>query len=344
MGGYAAPAMSPIFIIGTERSGSNLLRLILNAHSRIAIPHPPHIMRYLAHLQDRYGDLSDDANMRALVDDILTLIDAHIFPWEVTLDADAIVAQAPQRSTFGAVAAIYEQVRLAEGKARWGNKSTFMVHYTAEVRSIYPDARFILLVRDPRDVAVSARKSVFSPCHPVLSARLWAHQQQLGLELLASLPAESIHLLRYEDLLADPDGTIRALCGFLDEDFEPGMMRFFEGREAQKSATLSESWSNTGKPVLTNNAGKFHRELSGEDILAVESICRVQMKELGYAPTRPESALQSWRLSLADRAGIQAAELVMRAQIELRSLRRDENHWRRWRRDATARALSLRRR
>jgi len=113
--------MQPIFIIGTERSGSNLLRLILNAHSHIAVPHPPHLMRYLAHLQGRYGDLSDDAHMGALVRDMLSLIDAHIFPWRVPLDADALVQAAPQRSSFGAMAAIYEAARIHAGKPRWGN-------------------------------------------------------------------------------------------------------------------------------------------------------------------------------------------------------------------------------
>ncbi|MFT5684601.1 MAG: hypothetical protein ACI8RZ_005545 [Myxococcota bacterium] len=340
----APTSNAPIFIIGTERSGSNLLRLILNAHSRIAIPHPPHIMKYLAHLEDHYGDLTDDRNMRALVADILTLIEAHIFPWDYNLDADTLVSEVTERSTFGAVAAIYEHVREAEGKARWGNKSTFMVHYTGQVRSVYPDARFILLVRDPRDVAVSARKSVFSPCHPVLSAQLWAEQQVVGLTLLDSLPAEAIHMLRYEDLLSNPDGAVQAVCDFLGEEFEPGMLQFFKGREAKKSAGLSESWGNTGKPVLKNNAGKFRKELSAEDILAVEAVCRTPMRAMGYAPTNPEEALSSWRLSLTDRVGIRVSEAVMRTRIELRSLQRDDNHWRRWQRDATARALSIRRR
>ncbi len=335
--------MSPIFIIGTERSGSNLLRLILNAHSRIAIPHPPHIMRYLAHVQPRYGDLGDDDNMRRLIGDILTLIDAHIFPWEHTLDVESLLQAVPQRSTFGAVAAIYAQVMRAEGKARWGNKSTFMVHFTDEVRAVYPRARFLLLVRDPRDVAVSARRSVFSPCHPVLAAELWAAQQALGLSLVERLPPGTIHTLRYEDLLDGPEAAIAAVCAFLEEDFEPGMLRFFEGREARKSARLSESWGNTGKPVLTGNTGKYRTRLSPPDILAVEAICAAPMVALGYAPTHSDAALAAFSLTAADRVKIQLTEVAMWAGVELRSMRRDRNHFRRWRRDITARLLAVRR-
>ena len=57
--------------MGTERSGSNLLRLILNAHSRIAVPHPPHVLRYFAPLEAGYGDLSRRGNRARLVDDVL---------------------------------------------------------------------------------------------------------------------------------------------------------------------------------------------------------------------------------------------------------------------------------
>lgn len=335
---------NPIFIIGTERSGSNLLRLILDAHSRIAIPHPPHIMKYLAHLEPQHGDLSDDRCMRRLVEDILTLIDAHIFPWdEYPLDADQIVAEAPQRSTFGAVAAIYEQVRAHSGKARWGNKSTFMVHFTDQVRSIYPSARFILLVRDPRDVAVSARRSVFSPCHPLLSAELWRHQQEIGLSLLGSLPSRSITLLRYEDLTETPEPTLRALCGFLEEDFEPGMLRFFEGEQAKTSSSLSESWANTGRPILRNNTQKFRKHLSANHTLTVEAICEGPMASLGYLPTTEPAERQRFSVTGAARVRIQLAEALMRGEIEWRSLRMDSNHWRRWRRDATARFLSMQR-
>lgn len=334
----------PIFIIGTERSGSNLLRLILDAHSRIVIPHPPHIMKYLARLEPSYGDLADDGHFRRLVADIMALIGAHIFPWdEYPLDVDGIVAEAPERSTFGAVAAIYERVRAHAGKARWGNKSTFMVHFTEPVLRVYPGAQFILLVRDPRDVAVSARKSVFSPCHPLLSAELWRHQQQIGLDLLERLPEQTITRLRYEDLIGAPEPTLRSLCAFLGEDFEPEMLQFFQGKQARTGAQLSASWENTGRPILRNNAQKFRTELSAPHTLTVEAVCAEPMAALGYAPVTTPEQRAAFSVTAAARARVRLAEAWLRGGIEWRSLRQDQNHWQRWRRDATAGWLSLRR-
>ena len=69
---------NPIFIAGTERSGSNLLRLILNSHSEIAVPHPPHVVRYFAPLEVAYGDLADDQNFADFVRDITRLVPWHI--------------------------------------------------------------------------------------------------------------------------------------------------------------------------------------------------------------------------------------------------------------------------
>src|SRR4030065_1091704 len=73
--------VDPIFIVGTERSGSNLLRAILNAHENICIPHPPHIMNELAHLVPRYGDLSQDKNFRRLIDHAVRVVELHFAPW-----------------------------------------------------------------------------------------------------------------------------------------------------------------------------------------------------------------------------------------------------------------------
>ena len=329
------PCESPIFIIGTERSGSNLLRLILDVHPDVVIPHPPHLMKYFGELD--YGDLKDMDNLRALSQDMVKLIETHIFPWDLPLSSETLAKQALEPSHFGLVAAIYESVRSQHGVKRWGCKSTFMIKYIKETLSVYPKAQFILLVRDPRDVAVSARKSVFSPCHPYLSACLWDAQQALGKSAQQSLSQEQLYVLRYEDLLVDSETVLRQVCDFLRLNFTPDLLRFFEQKEAKKSAGLSESWGNTARPILKNNHQKFHKELSRQDIALVEKVCQSHMLHFGYALTSDRETLDKLKVGRRDRLGIQTQEALMRLQIEWRSLRRDKNHWRRWRRDATAR-------
>ncbi len=79
------PEIRLIFIIGTERSGSNLLRLILNSHSRISIPHTLHVMRYFTPLVSYYGNLLMDENFNRFARDVAYLINHPIYPWPFTV-------------------------------------------------------------------------------------------------------------------------------------------------------------------------------------------------------------------------------------------------------------------
>jgi hypothetical protein len=335
-------ADAPLFILGTERSGSNLLRLILNSHPRIAIPHPPHIVRYFTPLEPLYGDLSQDACFRRLVADILRLLDTHIYAWDIPIDADAVAREAEPRNTFGVYVALYEQYRAHQGKARWGCKSTFMVDHVDTILTRFPDARLILLVRDPRDVAVSSRKSVFSTFHPWYTAQLWRDNQRAGLRWLDALPNTQIHLLHYERLVADPEGCVRRLCDFLGEEFDMGMLRFFETDEAQKSASLSESWSNTGRPVSQASVAQWREGLSDRERFLIELVARQEMTRLGYTPIASARELDAGRVGAAERARYWLEEQVHAVRVEARSFRKDKNVWRRWTRAWTLAGLRAR--
>ncbi len=337
---------APIFLLGTERSGSNLLRLLLDAHPRIAVPHPPHVVRYFSPLEAGYGDLADARNFRALVDDILRLVRVHIHPWNLPLDAERLVREAAPRSVFGVYCALQEQYRASTGKARWGCKSTFMIDHVEEILAHSPDARLILLVRDPRDVAASSRRSVFSTFHPWYTARLWREHQETGLawaDRLSGEGRENLRILRYEQLVAAPAAELRALCAWLGEDFAPEMLRFFEGKEARRSAALAESWANTGKPVDTGSVARFRGELSEREIQLVEHVARGPMRRLGYTTVFDDATLDAVQPGPFERACIRAEDARLRAVVEIRSLARDRNVGRRWARGAWLSWLELRR-
>lgn len=324
----------PVLIIGTERSGSNVLRLVLNAHPDIAVPHPPHFMRYFSPLADAYGDLAVPANRARLARDAHALLRRHIHPWEHPIDVERVVRDASP-SLFGVVAEFYEQYRRAEGKRRWGCKSTFMVDSVDEVLAERPDARFIWLVRDPRDVAASAARAVFGPSHPYRTACLWAEQQERAADAADRLGDGQVLLVRYEDLVARPEEEIARVCAFLGERPVPRMLTPHRSASARRIAALSESWRNTDRPITTSSVGRYQGALSAEDLRAVESATAALMPRLGYLPVtdggdrRPSALDVRWRGA------------VLRTRVELRSLRHDRNHLLRWRRDLLVRRLRL---
>jgi hypothetical protein len=338
--------VSPLFIVGTERSGSNLLRLLLNEHPSIAIPHPPHILKEMVPLEPLYGDLGVDANFRRLVQDVVRLVQLHFSPWDVELDADAAFQEAPGRDVYGVKAAVYDQYRRAKGKRRWGCKSTFVIHHVDRVRRLHPAARFIHLVRDGRDVAASAKNSVFNHFHPHYVGRLWSREQKLAIDLARSAP-EATLTVRYEDMLDDPEGALRKICDFLREDFVPEMLRYHEGREARVLADQSRSWKNCAKPVLKENRSKYRAALSASEIRAFERQAFEELVHFGYPlasdfrtlkeesgrPVPARVRLKYWFL-----------EKTLGLREECRALCRDRNEVRRLKKKLFVRWLGIRRR
>ncbi len=321
----------PLFIVGTERSGSNLLRLILDSHSSIVIPHPPHVVRYFAPLVSRYGNLAETPRFRALVDDVLQLVHAHIHPWPWVPGADEVIERCASRDLLTIYAALHDAVKERSGKNRWGCKSTFMIHVAEEVLRRWPNGRLLWLYRDPRDVAASSRDSVFSTFHPIHTARLWTEQQDLGLQIEAKQPGNVLRV-RYESLVADPEAEVTRICTFLGEKFQPGMLQWFAGAEAKRSAALAESWSNTAAPMREDRRERWRRDLTPMDARSVEVIAGATMAALGYA--RADETSEGVAAARNAGCSIWLADRWMRARVELRSIRRDKNAWKRWRRGA----------
>jgi len=328
----------PIFIIGTERSGSNVLRLILDAHSEIAIPHPPHILKYFADLEPYYDDLRVDRNFRKLIRDVLALVRGHIHPWPHLPAPEFLLARA-ERNLFGLTAAIYEHHLAGVGKRRWGCKSTFMIHHVDRVRARYPRACFIWLVRDPRDVALSSRDSVFNPYHPYFVASLWRDQQQIGVDLSQAGNARLLRL-HYEHLVRNPKSAVHELCSFLELQFEPQMLNYFTSDAARVASSLARDWANLASPLQPDKAQRFARELDPKDLRVVETIAGPVMKQLDYTLMHPPQSPNS--ISMARKLHYWLANEARRIVVEYRSLRLNRNHARRWARALRMQALRAR--
>ena len=335
---------APIFIIGTERSGTNLLRLMLDAHPAVAVPHPPHILKNLFALEPSYGDLSDDRRFRTLIRDVARLVALHAYPWGFPIDEEAVFRQASGRSLICVYFAVYDQYAARAGKPRWCCKSTHMIRHVALVRHHRPAAKFILMVRDGRDVAVSARQSIFNRYSAYYAARLWSEEQRIGIYWLNRLSDREIRLLRYEDLLAEPRKTVESLCSFLDIPFQDGMLRYYETPEARTCASLSEDWRNTDQPLLSGNSGKFKQALSPEEIALYEDIAAPELDYFSYPLCRPLHESERQRaLGVPFRLRYAGAELYHLLRVQGRRLFRDRNFSKRFRKFCFMQSLKLRR-
>jgi hypothetical protein len=292
--------MMPIFMIGTQRSGSNLLRLMLNQLPEIAAPHPPHILQRMMPVLPLYGNLTRDNAFKRLVDDVCRLVELNPVAWNgVNLDRievaerslpgdpvlEAQLLAMPQQALVAIHAALYDMYAESQGAKTWCCKSLANINYFQDIEFYFKYPRYIYLYRDGRDVAVSFRKAVVGEKHFYHIAKEWAATQKLALAISRIIDPGRLISISYEELTRHPEQTCRELCEFMGVEYRSQMLEYSNGGEARSTAKASELWGNLTKPVLRENTCKFVREAGKEDITIFESVAGPVLDVLGYSRT-----------------------------------------------------------
>ncbi len=278
----------PILMIGLRRSGSNLLRVMLNEAPGVVAPHPPHILLRMMPLVPFYGDLARDANFAMLVDDVCRLVESNPVEWEkATLDRADVARRCRSRTLVSIFGAVYDCEAEAVGARDWVCKSLENIHYLPQIEADFPDAKYVYLYRDGRDVAVSMRKAIIGEKHVYHIAQEWARIQRLALAHRATTPAQRFLSVSYEALTHQAEPTLRRLCEFLGVPFSERMLEFHSSSEAKRTAERSSGlWGNVAKPLMANNSGKFLREMPDDDLRIFESVAGDALDALGYERVR----------------------------------------------------------
>ena len=272
-----------IFMIGTQRSGSNLLRLMLNQLPGIAAPHPPHILQRMTPLLAAYGDLDHDVNYFSLIEDVCRLVELNPVPWEgVSFDREQIARAANARSLMGILEAVYDQVAIAQGAQTWCCKSLANIHFLPAIEAHFGNARYIYLYRDGRDVALSFRKAVVGEKHFYHIAKDWAQTQRLALTMESYIGMDRFFRVRYEDMVEEPEAMMMRLCEFLNMEYHQNMLNFHQSTEARRAAESSDLWGNVTQPIMRGNTGKYRTEASEDDLRIFESVAGDVLDQLGY--------------------------------------------------------------
>ncbi len=275
--------MDALFMVGEQRSGSNLLRIMLGQADEIAAPHPPHILQRMMPLMPYYGDLADDEAFATLVDDVCRLIERNPVEWEnvSVFDRQDVASRCRERSliaVFGAVMDIYAE---ANGKTKWLCKSMTYIKYAKKLDTYFENPKYIYLYRDGRDVALSFTKAVIGDKHPYVISQKWAELQRLCLAEQDRSPNQ-VFSVCYEELTADPEAVMRRLCQFLGIRFKVEMLNGHKSNEAQNTAESSSLWENLSKPIMRNNSRKFLQGLTQEQGRIIESVAGDCLDALGY--------------------------------------------------------------
>lgn len=288
----AAPDPPPPapFVVGVARSGTTLLRLQLDAHPLLAIP-PETGFGFAAEALQATGDR---AAFAAALTEVETWPDLGIEPAAL----DALLAAVEPWSPAEGLRAVYRAYGARHGKPRWGDKTPGHARHLVAIEALLPEARFVHLIRDGRDVAASLREQPFAPGDGGIEA-VAAHWRE---ELLAARAAGArvahYHEVRYERLLAEPEATLREICDFAELPFSPAMLSAHE-RAAARLAELPdarpdadgrvvtraqrvERHARTATPPDRSRAGRWRTSLSDEEVATVERVAGDLLAELGY--------------------------------------------------------------
>ena len=287
--------MNPVvFLVGCPRSGTTLLQRLVDAHPELAIVHET---LWIPGFYERRVGLEPNGDVTPA---LLPRLLEHRRFGQLGIGADdlerLLEALAPvQYARF--VGALFDRYGAARGKRLAGDKSPGYVRSIPILHELWPRAKFVHLIRDGRDVCLSATgwakaDRVFGdldtwPDEPVITAALWWERSvRLGREAGRALPAGLYHELRYERLVQDPEAECRALCAFLGLGYDPAMLRFHEGR------TRSAPGLSSKRQWLPPTAGlrDWRSEMDGHDVDRFEAAAGALLEELGYERAAPRVA------------------------------------------------------
>ena len=300
------------FLICSERSGSNLITRILNSHSLYCGPSPAHLFRLLCSNRMRYGNLKVDTNWDRLLDDVMALLDVRLSVWKSGWTREELdAAAAPERSLAALLRPIHEAEAKACGKRRLFIKENHAYRIAPFLIAAFPEARFVHMVRDPRDMALSWKKTSALRGGVVRATQVWTGDQQGTLDLSWQLvDADKLFLLRYEDLLARPEAELQGLCRFLGVDYEEGMLGFFQEDLTRQNAASADAWRNISRPLMRDNSGKYRAGLSEDEIRYIEGKAGDLLDAYGYARDFPAGDIAAIEAELVAGEPFDKAEYV----------------------------------
>jgi|GEM_PF-1223386 len=210
---------SPIFIVGAPRSGTTMLAVLLDRHSRIAIsPETQFFTEFVPQFQNEVHALTKEE----LVDFALT--HRRIRDLQLSRDVVLDVFNNYSKSLPSLLRALIECHAITKGKIIPGEKSPGHIQYVPDLLSAFPNAKVICIIRDGRDVVRSLLNVEWAePNNPRrfgLFCTQWNHYANITRQYTQNLPKEQFLVLKYEEIVESPANSLRTACDFIGVEFE----------------------------------------------------------------------------------------------------------------------------
>jgi len=275
------------FILGRPRSGTTLLRTLFDAHPNVVMPLE---CAFIVNMEPKYGNITSWTEEKLL--SFFSDVQLHIKfdTWKLDLDAlKANLLQCVGAYTFQDICKVvycnYQSI-FAKEEIQWiGDKNPVYATYTPKLIKLFPEAKFIHLMRDPRDNIISLKNVDFEGPFVALLAYRWVHSAKRIFRLKQKFP-EKFYTIRYEDLVRNPQQYYLEMCNFLGIPYNGLVFDFYKrGPEVMKAYNVElvmKYHKSLLSPINTDKVDLWKTQLSVADIRITENVAGRWLEKYGY--------------------------------------------------------------
>lgn len=275
------------FILGRPRSGTTLLRTLFDAHPNCAVPLECAFIMNMSRKYEKVVNWTSDLLLEFHAD-----VQKHVKfdRWAIDLDAlKADLLRCQGNNTFQGICKVvylnYPSHFPKENILWIGDKNPVYATYTPMMMRLFAEAKFIHLVRDPRDNIISLKNVDFEGPFSALLAYRWRHSARSLSKIKKKYPAK-FYTIRYEDMVRQPQKYYREMCDFLNIPYNDTVFDFYKKQDEVLGRFNVENFLKYHKsllsPINTDKVDLWKTQLPDRDIRITEWVCGRWIKYYGY--------------------------------------------------------------
>jgi len=287
--------MNPFFIIGNPRSGTSLLRLLLTCHPDLSVPPESSFMMWLLDKYKNWDNLDFENKTQLFIADLMASKKFEF--WELTkTQIEESILEAKPKNYKTLINTIYNLYAKTQNKKlnAWGDKNNVNLNHINQIHKLFPNANFIYIIRDGRDVACSYIKlakikhnSNYAPKLPSDIHSIASEWQENNLKVVKSfesIPDSQTFTLKYENLVENTELVLNDICDFLKVNFDNKMLDFHKVNSTNDLEPKEfDSWKKKNKQKIDNKSiAIYKQELSQNEIQTFENIAYKMLEKFRY--------------------------------------------------------------
>ncbi len=320
----------PIFVTGHPHSGTTLVQLLLAAHSNLSSGPETHFFSYVLNSEK----VLDTRVVAASELDVILERLSQKPGIQIGLELQKGLRASAQRgnlSTANLLDAVMRSfaTRFDGQPSRWVEKTPRHSEHIADILEHFPDASIFYLIRDPRD-ALSKKIDHTDFAHPGIrlnrineKADRWRTTVSRTLDFVQE--EKRCKVVRYEDIVVDPERTVQGMVSFVSEDFEKEMLTEFSKHYEQVTIPSERGWKKqlSARDVILDRRGIWKERLGKFDAFAIEEVCSAQMSALGFPRQDLSQAQVSEFRARMDRLSYHPISITHRLNMRIKEVGRN---------------------